>query len=430
MKTSKFVRTNVAAMALAASASVLAVSSASAGGFAISEQSAYGLGSAFAGVAAGGSLSTTFWNPAALGEVGKWDYEGDLTGILPFLGVTTNAFGPFPAQRNSDVGIGVVVPATYSAYRLNQNIILGLNINSPFGLATAYGTSSYLAKAGVANGSRVMTINANPNIAYQFNDQLTIAAGLQAQYMELRETAFGTSTGDYTGRTKNLGFGYTLGVDWKPLKGTSLGVGYRSGITNTLNGALTGVPVAGVSLDGTLKVKTPGVLTLGVSQDLNEFWTVKAGASWTNWSVLGSVPVTGPAAAVIAAKFGSAAIPFNYKDGWMYSVGADYRYRPDLTLRAGFAYEVSPINTAARNFRLPDADRLWFTTGLTYAPSKAYSIDLSYAFLHGLSTNIASAVTGGPATNGIVSGSYNANIHIISMALKVKLDQVFGPGSL
>lgn len=438
MKTSTFVRTNFAALALAVSASVLAVSSASAGGFAITEQSTYALGNAFAGAAAGGSLSTTFWNPAALGEVGKWDYEGDLTAILPFVSVTTNPFGPFPAQRNSDVGIGVVVPATYSAYRINQNLILGLNVNSPFGLATAYGTQSYLALAGVANGSRVMTINVNPNVAYQVNDQLTFAIGLQAQYMELRESAFGAATGDYTGRTKDIGIGYTLGVDWKPMKGTSLGIGYRSGITNTIAGTLSGVPLptppfpAGTlaSFDGTLKVKTPGILTIGASQDLNEFWTVKAGATWTNWSVLGTVPVSGPAAAVITSKFGSPSIPFKYQDAWMFSVGADYKYRPDVTFRGGFAYEVSPIGTAARNYRLPDADRLWFTTGMTYSPSKAYSIDVSYAYLRGLSSNINSALTGGPATNGPVSGSYNANIHILSMALKVKLDQVFGPGAL
>ncbi len=114
----------------------------------------------------------------------------------------------------------------------------------------------------------------------------------------------------------------------------------------------------------------------------------------------------------------------------MFSVGADYKYRPDITFRGGFAYEVSPINTAARNYRLPDADRLWFTTGMTYSPAKAYSIDVSYAYLRGLSSNINSALAGGPATNGPVSGSYNANIHILSLALKVKLDQVFGPGAL
>jgi long-chain fatty acid transport protein len=223
------------------------------------------------------------------------------------------------------------------------------------------------------------------------------------------------------------------------MKGTSLGIGYRSGITNTINGTLAAVPLpsppfpAGTraSFDGTLKLKTPGMLTIGASQDLNEFWTLKAGASWTNWSVLNSVPVSGAAAAPVAATLGSPNIPFNYKDSWMYSVGAEYKYRPDLTLRAGVGYEISPITTSNRTFRLPDANRLWLATGLTYAPTKAYSIDFGYAFLHGTGSSIASAFTGGPVLNNAVSGNFNLNIHLVSVAFKVKLDQVFGtPGQL
>ena len=48
-------------------AMVAEVATAEAGGFAVREQSAYGLGSSFAGMAApGDSISSMFWNPAAL----------------------------------------------------------------------------------------------------------------------------------------------------------------------------------------------------------------------------------------------------------------------------------------------------------------------------------------------------------------------------
>jgi subtilase family serine protease len=42
---------------------VVSMSQASAGGLAIREQSAWGEGSSYAGVAAGGSVSAMFWNP-------------------------------------------------------------------------------------------------------------------------------------------------------------------------------------------------------------------------------------------------------------------------------------------------------------------------------------------------------------------------------
>ena len=400
----------------------LSVTTALAGAFGISEQSTYGLGMAQAGVAAGGSLSTSFWNPATISETNGLTIETDLSAILPFIHVTTNAFtaggNNFPAQNQGNIGIGVVVPATYLAYRVNPNIVLGLGINSPFGLATRYDpTASFMSLTGIASGSRIFSVNVNPNIAYQINDQLAVAVGLQGQYMELHESGFLRPTGNYIGHTNDIGLGFTLGAEYKPMKGTTLGIGYRSGITNTLNGTLSGVPAPPTALAGTLKVKTPGTLSVGISQDIGEAWTLKAGAAYSNWSVLDSVPVSGPASAIITQP-----LPFKYQDGWMYSIGGEYKYSPDLTLRSGIGYEISPINTAARNFRLPDSDRLWLSAGLSYNIAKGYTVDAGYSFLHAMDNNINSFANGGPQSNGPASGTVVGNIHILSVALKAKFN--------
>ena len=45
---------------------IIATAQANAGAFAIREQSTYGQGTSFAGVAAGGSLSSMFWNPSTM----------------------------------------------------------------------------------------------------------------------------------------------------------------------------------------------------------------------------------------------------------------------------------------------------------------------------------------------------------------------------
>jgi long-chain fatty acid transport protein len=399
-----------------------ATAAAEAGGFGIREQSTIGVGDAFAGIAAGGDISSMFWNPATLGEVNGLVYETDLTGILPMVNVRLDpsATAFTPGQDQGNIGIGVVVPASYIGYRIDENWIVGLAINSPFGLMTSYGGDSILRQSGVAGTSRVVSIDANPNIAYQISPQLTVAAGLQAQYMELRETAFGLATGTYVGKTNSLGLGFTLGAMFKPQQGTSIGIGYRSGITNTIDGNLTGIlPIA---LDARLKIKTPGTLTIGLSQDITPQWTWKVGAEYTNWSVLDQVPVSGSAAAIIAFKLGSPNIPYNYNDGWFFSTGAEYKYAPDLTLRGGIGYELSPIDNSNRDFRLPDSDRIWLSGGLSYAPAKWYSIDFGYSFLHGFGdTFLASGPGGGPKTNGPFTGSFNANVSIVSLAWKMKL---------
>ena len=54
---------------------VTSVSAVEAGGFAIREQSAHFQGSSFAGNAAGGALSSMFWNPAAVGQFNGFNTE-------------------------------------------------------------------------------------------------------------------------------------------------------------------------------------------------------------------------------------------------------------------------------------------------------------------------------------------------------------------
>src|SRR5664280_2193619 len=68
-----------------------ATADANAGGLAVREQSAWGQGSSFAGVAAGGSLSAMFWNPATMTQQAGLQSESSLSGILPYATNTPNA---------------------------------------------------------------------------------------------------------------------------------------------------------------------------------------------------------------------------------------------------------------------------------------------------------------------------------------------------
>ena len=67
---------------------VIASAQANAGGFAVREQSAYGQGSSFAGIAAGGALSSMFWNPATMTQFQGIVSETDVSGIFPYASNT------------------------------------------------------------------------------------------------------------------------------------------------------------------------------------------------------------------------------------------------------------------------------------------------------------------------------------------------------
>ncbi|MCO6441092.1 MAG: hypothetical protein J5I81_08415, partial [Nitrococcus mobilis] len=82
-----------------------AIGTAEAGGFAIREQSAQFQGSSFAGSAAGGGLSSMYWNPAALGQA-SWGLtsESHFSGIFGQAKNTVTSVNGIPAEVVADTG--------------------------------------------------------------------------------------------------------------------------------------------------------------------------------------------------------------------------------------------------------------------------------------------------------------------------------------
>src|SRR6478736_3189231 len=155
-------------------AMVAGLATAEAGGFAVREQSAYGLGSSFAGMAApGDSISSMFWNPAAVTTATGTTVEGNLTAIfprseldvdptrstLPALGITGNG---------GNVGETGIVPAGYLAVPITDELYFGLSVTAPYGLATTsrapwVGMFSHL-------DAQAVSVNATPILGYKLND--------------------------------------------------------------------------------------------------------------------------------------------------------------------------------------------------------------------------------------------------------------------
>lgn len=374
-----------------------ATSLAHAGAFGLREQSAHGQGSSFAGVAAGGSLSSSYWNPATLADVMGLEVEQVATFIVPITEVNVTGVG-----GQGDVGRDGFVPAGYGAYRLNDKVVFGVAVNGPFGLRTKYPMASPIR--AVAGTSEVFSINVNPMVSYQITDSVAVGVGAQFQYLDVRLTS--TTTGVLDG--DDYGIGFTAGIQWQPTENTQIGLGYRSFVEHDLEGTLTAV--GAITVPG---VKTPDLVSLGIRHRINDAWTAMATVEWANWSNIGTFPV-------VSGGVPISALPFDYNDGWFASVGAEYAWNDQLTLRGGVGYEWSPMDDANRGFRLPDDDRLWLSVGGSYEASERMSFDLGYSFLTTFDTDLSPAGAGGPVTNGPFGGSADAVVHIFSAGLKYR----------
>ena len=126
------------------------------------------------------------------------------------------------------------------------------------------------------------------------------------------------------------------------------------------------------------------------------------------------------------APFGApvVTIPFQYHDGWFYSVGLEYVAAPNWTLRTGIAYEKSPITDQVRIPLLPDNNRTWYSVGATNKITNSLSVDLAYSFVD-VKTAPLNVVPGNPSFNGVVTytGTSQASVSVFSVGVKYKIDE-------
>ncbi len=109
---------------------VVATADANAGGLAVREQSAYGQGTSFAGVAAGGSSVVDVLESGDHdAEAGPAESNSSLSGILPYSANTptavTGAGTSLAFGGTGNIGHDALVPSSYFSYQFNPKLWIG-----------------------------------------------------------------------------------------------------------------------------------------------------------------------------------------------------------------------------------------------------------------------------------------------------------------
>lgn len=433
------------------------VSSALASGYAIREQSATGQGSAFAGMTAGeGGLSAMFFNPAALGFAAKPTIEQHLSLVVPDAELLSSSAStvlgtPIAGQTSqSDVFPDVGVPAFYGAYPISDAWTVGMALNAPYGLGSKY-DEDWVGRYHAIK-SKLFSITATPTVAWRPLSWLTLGGGVSAQYIHAELTNaldFGTIgailqnrsgqalpiapvPGGQDGKAKvegdDIGFGVVLGAIAEPVEGTRIGLSYRSQISQSiegdadfdLGGSGMGAIVSAatgqfVDTGATASLTTPTTVSAGLSQALGPDLTLLAELQWTDWSQFDELRINfdNPAQAASVTTQ-------NWDDTWYASIGAAYRLTDAWTLRAGTAFDQTPVPDSDRTPRIPDSDRYWLSAGVSWSPWKDWTFDLGYShiFLEDSRVDLSSSGTGN-TTRGNLDASYDSHIDIVAVAARV-----------
>lgn len=397
----------------AAMVSLLAADAALAGAFALREGSAAAMGAALAGRTSGDSnISYILTNPAALRGVERGEVSN---GIAVLLNDTTARMdsATAPLSPRDEPGLTGFVPSLAVGWRLSPQFVVGLAVDSPFGLASEYSADF----AGSYDGtlSELLTLAVTPMVAWQISPAVTLGAGISLMYAdaELANRVSPTQTASLSGDGFSVGF--TLGTLVEPVPGTVIGARFRSGTSQTLSGSFSdsylvppGVGPLTLSGKGEAEFSLPASINLGITQSVTPALRVMAEVEFTDWSVYDRIDITEQARGITIAD------TQNYRDSRLYALGLEYDYSERLTLRGGIAYDETPVQGAFRTTRVPDSDKLWLAAGLTYAITDRLSVDAAYVLLQGVGSPEATLRFGPDAGQRV---RFDTTIHELALNL-------------
>ncbi len=430
-------------------AAAVVMGEAAASGYALREQSAVGQGTSFAGsTARGDDPSLMFFNPATIALLPGIQAALTTSYISPYAeardGSATRTTilggGTIPGRTGGDAASDALVPAFYATAQVAPDWTLGLAVTAPFGLVTKYDSDFIGRYHGLT--SELATINVAPTIAWRALPNLSIGASLQVQYIDARLSnavdfgsigfvnpalrAAGFTPGSRDGRATiegdDVGFGFVLGAIWEPVQGTKLGASYRSAVFHTLRGdaRFEGVPAP---LRGAFppsqgvraKVATPDIASLGLAQAVGDRWTLLADLSWTNWSRFRELRVD-------FENGTSSVTEERWRDTVSVSLGAEYRWSEALKLRAGIAYDPTPVREETRTPRIPDSDRYWLSLGASWQVTR--NVELTAAYTHIFAEDAEVRLRDrGPGTSDFLRGNldatYRASVDIVAVQARI-----------
>lgn len=406
---------------------------ADAAAFQLKEDSAVGLGTAFAGAgSAANTPATVFNNPAGMTQLPGMQVALGGSIIVPsftFHGSARDAFGrPIPGADNRDGGNTAVVPHGYLTYQVNPDLVVGLGITSPYGLVTTYG-SNFVGRYQ-ADKTDLKTLNFNPAIAYRVAPWLSLGAGVSAQYARAEFASFINSStaafgatgrllalpdGYFRLRGDNWAFGYNFGALIQPGPATNIGLTYRSRVQQDFSGTADYIVPAPLNLSsrfrssgGNAKLVLPDTAGVSITQGLGPNWTLYADVNWTNWSQFKNLNAFRDDGTLLNST------PERYHNSVFASLGASYKVNEALTLRAGTAFDYSPVGETYRTARVPDQDRTWLAIGASYRVLPNVVLDAGYAHVFVKNSRIQET----SPTGDVLTGRYSNQIDILSFGTR------------
>lgn len=213
------------------------------------------------------------------------------------------------------------------------------------------------------------------------------------------------------------GFGWNAGLVYEFNERNRIGVAYHSQVDINFKGQYSNqFPVAaaqqlqaagitatdGKEIPGTLHLPLPAYWEISGYHKMTDRFAMHYSYKYTQWSKFKELRAKGTDGKTLFSK------TEEFRDSSRIALGASYDVTDALTVRTGIAYDESAADEH-NTISIPDTDRTWFSVGATYRFTPNVSIDAGFAHLKGKKNTFKEE--GVPFTSKASANLYGLNVN-------------------
>ena len=256
------------------------------------------------------------------------------------------------------------------SYRVTEGFSAGLGLNAIYAQAKIERRAGFLADVPAAlrramNDPKIATLLASPNASSLLSSPALANVKKDTILTQLQDKAA-------------WAFAWNAGVMYQFNENHRIGLAYHSKVDiDFTDHTATSLQAHRIGQEGGLKLNLPDYLELSGFHQLTEKFAMHYSYKYSHWSRLKNL---------YASYHSDGKEAFHkkmyYRNSSRIALGGTYNVDDKLTLRAGIAYDQAAATEHA-SAAIPDTDRTWYSVGATYKFTPNLSVDLGYAYLKG-----------------------------------------------
>lgn len=401
-----------------------------AGGYRVSTQGQRALAMGHAGVAVVNSAELAFFNPAGLVYLeNQLNISAGISGVLSHVKWQNPETGAF-AKTDSGIGTPFYL---YASYKVKDWLAVGLAVYTPYGSSVTWPTD--WEGSHLVNNISLQAIYIQPLVSIKIADMISVGGGpiFVTGGVNFNRNANRTLT-DEQGDRANIeidasgvtNWGWSASFLFTPMEDLRIGFNYRSEVKLSVEGGEAKfsdvpnspiVPIQNGTTPFNASLPMPAELTAGLSYKFAEDWLFAFDYNVTYWDVYQSLDID----FTNTPKNPDSHNPRNYKNSSTYRFGLQYKVKENLTLRAGYYFDESPVQEGYFAPETPRNDSNAYTAGLSFQVSPKIAIDAAFDYVHfkEIDASYAHYMEGEIAVP--FKGTYKSNAFVFGLGVTYKL---------